>query len=206
MGAPGGPQGPAGTGWMTGGSEEAGDISHQTRGFLWCRSGSLSVLSPSAGSARAGPTGLGAAEACLEAGSGASICAASSPAKKCEMALLLRSGGSRSPGGLTECQLPAAGTAALSEQPALALHGGPVKVTNKVGDVSPLCYCCQLSVAERLLGGRGQVGTLLCALPVLWSGSSFARVFGGEQRHAPRLGAGSRDGHACQWLWWPLSP
>lgn len=95
--------------WMPSASEEAGGIRHQIQAFLWCRFGSPSVLSPRAGDTRAGPTGLGAVEACLEAGSGASICAASSPAKKREMALLLHGGGSRGPGGTLRA--PAAGTA-----------------------------------------------------------------------------------------------
>ena len=170
MGAPGDPPGLAGTGsviwhWMTGSLEGAGDISHQTWGFLCCRSRSSSVPPPGAGA-----TGLGAAEACLGAGSGASICAASSPAKKREMALLLRGGDSCGPGGLTGRQLPAASTAALSEHPSPSLRGARTKVTDEVGDASPLGYGCQLPVAM-------WVGTAPGALPVPWSGSSFLRAF-----------------------------
>lgn len=178
-----GVSGLAGSGWMVGGSEETGDISHQTWGSLWCRSRSLSVLS-----SRAGPPGLGAAEACLEAGFGASICAASSPAKKREMALLLCGNGSRGPGGLAKCQLPAAATAAFSEHPARC--GGPVKVITKVRDVLP-CWLLPPALGSHAAprkqnpGGDAAVhaacavvGQLLC-MGVL-----------GERRHAPRLGAG----------------
>lgn len=54
-----------------------------------------------------------------------------------------------------------------------------MKVIDKVGDVTILDYCCWLSVA------KAQVGMLLCVLPLPWSGSSFAWVFGGSRDTHP---------------------
>lgn len=115
------------------------------------------VLSPGTGA-----TGLGPAKACQEASAGASICVASSPAKKLKWHFCFTAVAAT--GDLTERLLLAL---MLSLIPAWGDH-----VTSKVGDVPILGSCCWLSVA------KAQVGMLLCVLPVPWSGS-----FGGAETH-----------------------
>lgn len=183
------------SGLMARGSEEAGGISHQTRGFLLCRFGSCRRCHPGLGAPGPAPQGWGLQRRAWRLALVPPSVPLSALPRNVKWHFCSTVVAAAAWGASPSTSSPLL-VSWLSEHPAPVRCGGPVQITGKVGDVSP--WLLPPAVGSQAAPGRQSPGgdAAVCAACAV-VGQLLCTGVLGEWRHAPGLGTGSADGHVC---------